>query len=433
MKHLPHYLAISMSVIALAGCNGGSESSSSDSSSANVTPTELERPILPTLDPTNPNPNNSNCNLVMSSGEVNWAAINNDVEFKDNCEKLSDYNFFADATNPTTGLNTANANGTLYTMQTQLFTDYASKYRFVVMPQGSSADYMQNETFIFPVGTVLIKSFALPKDTATRGITNEELIETRLLIKRTSGWIALPYVWNEDYSDAQLTAAPINLDRTITHDGATMSFAYGVPGRDQCTTCHNINKDITDPTGKVQAAGFAPIGPKARSLNSGHTYGSTTQNQLEYWSDNGLLINLPTNMALVQDVPVFDGTEGVVTTNLTATEIEDYAKAYLDINCAHCHRDEGKASSTGLYLPDWLAYTGNEETHGRCRTSLTSTKASTTIDLWPGDADKSLIHYRMSITDGEKMPELGRDLVHSEGLALVKTWINQLPYQDCSK
>ncbi len=411
----------------LTACGSDSDSGGEQTPVDPGTGNTLERPPLRTLDPLNPNPNNSACNSA-TPGEVNWDAVTTEVaSFSHHCEKLSDYNFFADPTDPTQNLNSG-AKHAPYDMNTALFTDYATKYRFVVMPENASAEYMAQETFQFPVGTVLIKTFALPTDTSERGIENEEKIETRLLIKRTSGWIALPYVWNEDYSDAQLTAAPINLERTMTHDGTEVTFDYAIPGRDQCTSCHNIGEDITDPTGHVQSAGFSPIGPKARHLNGDYTYESGEKNQLSHWAENGLLSNLP-DLASVDAVPQFDDDQGLESTDLAT--LQDYAKGYLDINCAHCHRAEGKAKSTGLFVPYWLSYDDNKVTHGKCKSSLTSTKADTVIDLVEGDAEASLIHYRMNITSGEKMPELGRNLVHKEGVKLIADWINALPYEAC--
>src|SRR5262249_44466501 len=49
-----------------------------------------------------------------------------------------------------------------YSLRTPLFSDYASKYRFVWMPEGTSAEYRDDNVFEFPVGTILSKSFAIP-------------------------------------------------------------------------------------------------------------------------------------------------------------------------------------------------------------------------------------------------------------------------------
>ncbi|MEF1306393.1 hypothetical protein QTO17_31480, partial [Vibrio owensii] len=166
-------------------------------------------------DPDNPDtPNgivgNASCTLDNVAG-INWDAITREsATYGENCVSLSQYNLFEDAKDPTQNLNlAASAKGTLYEMNVELFTDYARKYRFVVMPNEASASYREQEVFDFPVGTVLIKTFALPSSTENARGENEELIETRLLIRRDSGWIALPYVWNEDKTDAYLTAVSV--------------------------------------------------------------------------------------------------------------------------------------------------------------------------------------------------------------------------------
>ncbi|MCV3264637.1 hypothetical protein OGZ01_27745 [Vibrio harveyi] len=170
---------------------------------------------------------------------------------------LSQYNLFEDAKDPTQNLNlAASAKGTLYEMNVELFTDYARKYRFVVMPNEASASYREQEVFDFPVGTVLIKTFALPSSTENARGENEELIETRLLIRRDSGWIALPYVWNEDKTDAYLTAVSVPFERSVEHNGETLNFTYEVPSRNECTLCHKVESDVSDPTGNTATKGF---------------------------------------------------------------------------------------------------------------------------------------------------------------------------------
>ena len=115
--------------------------------------------------------------------EVNWEAL-----LTENCENLSDYNLFSDATDPSSNPNSA---GIPYDLSTPLFTDYASKYRFVFVPEGETATYSEYEVMEFPVGTVLVKTFSLPDDTSNRE-GDETKIETRLLINRADGWTSLP-------------------------------------------------------------------------------------------------------------------------------------------------------------------------------------------------------------------------------------------------
>ena len=53
------------------------------------------------------------------------------------------------------------------------------------------------------------------------------------------------------------------------------------------------------------------------------------------------------------------------------------------------------------------------------------------LDVIPGRSDASFLPYRMNVTGGNMMPELGRDTVHTEGVKLVKAWIDNMDQDDC--
>src|SRR5439155_9066023 len=98
-------------------------------------------------------------------------------------EKLSAYGLFLGD-----GATQEPAAGVLpYDLNTPLFSDYALKYRFVALPPGASASYHASDVFAFPVGTILIKTFAYPNDGRDLAL-GRRLIETRLLIHRSEGW-----------------------------------------------------------------------------------------------------------------------------------------------------------------------------------------------------------------------------------------------------
>ena len=288
-----------------------------------------------------------------------------------------------------------------YDLQQPLFTDYAHKYRFIYMPAGKIATYNHRETFDFPVGTVLVKTFAYPAD-FRKPDENVQLVETRLLIHQASGWNAWAYVWNADQSDAILKVAgksfPVSWTDTV---GEERTIQYVVPNKNQCKGCHTYDKK------------FTPIGPKARNLNREYTYRGGKQNQLAYWSDSGLLAGVPAH-GDIPSVPKF----GDVNAPIGAR-----ARAYLDINCAHCHRLEGPASTSGLYLTygerskvNW-GYNKRPVAAGRGSGDLH-------FDIVPGEPDLSILIYRLISTDpGIMMPEVGRTTVHTEGVQLLKDWI----------
>ncbi len=158
------------------------------------------------------------------------------------------------------------------------------------------------------------------------------LIETRVLVRREHGWDALPYVWNAAQTEAELArtgdALPLDL---VGDDGTREPFTYVVPNENQCAGCHVVD---------VKAKAIAPIGPKARHLNRDFAYADGSENQLAHWSKLGYLTGAPAASAAPRNADWRDA----------SAPIADRARAYLDINCAHCHNPAGPANTTALDL-----------------------------------------------------------------------------------
>jgi len=333
--------------------------------------------------------------VSVAQGPVNDALLMH----KRPAKLLSAYNLFSDPSVqiPNEGLHP-------FDLQQPLFTDYAQKYRFVYMPEGSKASYDEKEAFNFPVGTVLVKTFAYPAD-FRKPTKNIQLVETRLLIHQKEGWNAWAYVWNEEQTDANLKVAGKTLPVSwVDETGAVRSIQYVVPNKNQCKGCHTYKK------------AFSPIGPKARNLNKNFPYTGGVQNQLDYWVHTGLLDGVPT-IKKAPSIPKMDD---------VSAPIADRARAYLDINCAHCHRLEGPASTSGLFLTYGET---NKTTWGYMKRPVAAGRGSGGLayDIVPGDPDQSILIFRLdSIDPGIMMPELGRTLIHDEGVELLKEWIRQL-------
>ena len=316
-----------------------------------------------------------------------------------------------------------------YDLNTPLFTDYAHKLRTVWMPAGKPASYSATETFDFPVGTILSKTFYYPRvpggaaasltlrqtyddkqDFAGEGLDLDRvrLIETRLLVRRADGWVALPYVWNAEQTEATLARTG---DRTelelVSDDGKRQNLAYVVPNENQCASCHVTN---------VKSKAFQPIGPKARHLNRDYPYASGTENQLARLVRAGYLTGAP-----VSDLP-----RAANWRDESATLVAR-ARAYLDVNCAHCHNPTGPANTTALTLNPFVP---GDRSVGVCKPPVAAGKGTgdRLFDIVPGQADASIMIYRMASTEGGvMMPELGRTSVHAEGVALLRQWINAMP------
>lgn len=313
---------------------------------------------------------------------------------------------------------------TPYDLNTPLFTDYAHKLRTIWMPKGVSAKYDAQDTFDFPVGTVISKTFYYPKagtakpgdvartydssrDFAGEGLdlSRVRLIETRILVRRADGWAAIPYVWNEDQTDAALARTGAVLPLTLVADDTSREdFNYVVPDESQCASCHA--QDWI--TRKIH-----PIGPKARHLNRDYHYADGEQNQLAKLMKIGYLSGAPAPAQAPRNANWMD----------EHAALDARARAYLDINCGHCHNAKGAANTTALTLDA----SAPEDRHlGICKPPVAAGRGTGDhlFDIVPGKPDDSIIAYRMASADpGEMMPELGRSTVHREGVALIKAWI----------
>jgi uncharacterized repeat protein (TIGR03806 family) len=313
-------------------------------------------------------------------------------------QNLSDYKFFEGPMkeqNPSYGV-------LPYEPISSLFTDYALKKRFVWMPKDSKASYNSDGTvFNFPTGSVLIKNFYYDNVQPGGG---RRIIETRLLIKKASGWVFAEYVWN-----AEQTEATLNMNGAFTSvswldsNGELQTVdSYRIPSASECLICHKI---LEDPK---------PIGPKPQNLNSNYNYADGTSNQLSKWVNFGYLENnLPSNIATVVDYKD------------TSKPLPLRVRSYLDIQCAHCHQQDSHCD----YRPIRLAFseTTSAANLGICVPPDEVVDPSLTNIVTPGNVMRSMMHYRLNTNEEQyRMPLIGRSVIHTEGVQLIENWINSL-------
>ncbi len=309
-------------------------------------------------------------------------------------QKLSDFRFFTDiaASRP-------NARVQPYHINTPLFSDYAEKYRFLYVPPGKTAAYRDGGLIDLPVGSALIKTFGFAAD-LRRPHDDVTIIETRVMLRRANGWVALPYVWNADHSEATLRRGGTRVPaRWIDAAGNPRAISYAVPNQNQCKGCHALYEAIV------------PIGPKARNLNDGA--------QLQALVAAGMLDRAPLD---APRLPRWDDPA-------TGT-IDQRARAYLDVNCAHCHNRHAAASNSGLYLE----YDERDPVaRGVMKTPTAAGRGSGghAHAIEPGMPEKSYLLFRMeSLDPGIAMPELGRATVHDEAIGLLSAYIAAMPKRE---
>jgi uncharacterized repeat protein (TIGR03806 family) len=315
--------------------------------------------------------------------------------------KLSDYHFFiGPMKNMTPGYKVIP-----YAPASSLFTDYALKKRFIWMPEGLKANYVaDNQPLDFPVGTVLIKSFYY--NTIQPGNTTK-IIETRLMIRNTDGWKFYEYLWNEAQTDANLVVGEDFVNgssQTITFrkpNNEIITTDYRIPSDAECFACH---KHYELPT---------PIGVKPQNLNIDYAYPRGNKNQLLHLLQQGYLNSYPAS--IVSTVDYHD----------TTKPLDLRLRSYLDINCAHCHQDQARCDYRALRFA--FSETSNPTNIGICVTADEVLSPSLEKLINPGNFDKSVVHFRLSSNDeSERMPLLGRTIVHDEGVTLLEEWILSL-------
>ncbi len=205
--------------------------------------------------------------------------------------------------------------------------------------------------------------------------------------------------------DAELKVAGKRLPvEFIDENGAKVSFSYAVPNKNQCKGCHSINGEVV------------PIGPKARNLNRASPVEGEAGNQLEGWQAAGILEGLP-------DLSNVETAAAVADESLP---VDARARTWLDVNCAHCHRREGPASNSGLFLtagetdPVALGIGKRPVAAGRGA-------GDNEFDIVAGHPDQSILLSRVeSVEPGVMMPELGRALEDRQAVRLLADWIAQM-------
>jgi uncharacterized repeat protein (TIGR03806 family) len=269
----------------------------------------------------------------------------------------------------------------LLELSSTLFTDYAEKQRLIKLPEGQKMVIKGNGLPEFPEGTILAKTFYYLKD-KTDPASGTQIIETRILLLKNGTWNAGTYQWNT----AQTKAVYLSGSATVkvnwkTEDGITRRIAYHIPGQQECVSCHQSNDQII------------PIGPKAMNLNRNIIRNGQTVNQLTDLQHRNLL-SFTVRPSVLSALPAAGD---------TTLTLEHRARAYLEINCAHCHHPNGLAYRKPLML------------------SYAVPLSKTGISF-----EKNNITARMGTLGEMHMPKLGTTILDEKGVKLIRDYLNSI-------
>lgn len=257
--------------------------------------------------------------------------------------------------------------------------------RWFSLPGKEKIGYHPDSSWRFPTGTVWIQQMDEP---ATPGKPAGRL-ETRFLVKTDDGVYGITYKWLPDQSDA-LLAPEEGLPAGPRDNGRA------TPGRAECLMCHTA------------IAGYN-LGMNTWQLN-GPSPGDSSINQLRAMIDHGQLDAKPSDL---EKAPSFASLTD------TGRSLEDRSRAYLAVNCSHCHQQDGVAS----------AFWTTKASFTTTRSGLIKGGLNTDFGdpankvLVPHDPEHSMILKRLKGDGVPRMPLGSTDPLDQTGIKVLTDWI----------
>jgi putative heme-binding domain-containing protein len=344
--------------------------------------------------------------------------------------KLSDTGLFADVAKQTP------ADGVIaFYPNVRQWQDGATADYLVALPNESSVRFFDKPRKLpgqvfwhefaaqFPAGAVLVKTLSL--DVVTKNERAERRVETQILHFDGEDWRGYSYAWRADQSDADL----------VPSDGAEAAFAVPVSpvrggpdgfkpvptrehvwtfhSRAQCNSCHNAWSEY--------ALAFTP-----RQLNRTPLFGGgAAPNQLVRLTHEGYVKRITADE---KARPPFTDEEAAKAPKLAPTHAEEpldaRARSYLHVNCAHCHRFGGGGGQVVLELDVTKSLKDTGIFDVRPRQGDFGLPDARIVA--PGDPFRSVLFYRMAKFGRGRMPHLGSEFPHAQGLNLIGEWIASL-------
>lgn len=262
-----------------------------------------------------------------------------------------------------------------YRPRFELWSDGASKQRWIALPAGEQIDTSAQDSWQFPIGTKLWKEFT------REGVR----VETRLLQRLPSGWIGLAYLWEPGGADA--VAAPFGAIDAL-------GTPHNVPASNECNACHGGRQSYV--------LGFSAVQLAQRT--------DPDSLDLAELARLGLLSNPP---------------EG--TPRVPGNDTEQAALGYLHANCSHCHNTSRPARTGARCFDPELDLDFSLGANEGSAVAETRTYRTGKEVISPGNADDSaLLELVGQRGRFQQMPPLATEQVDQPAVALLRRWIGEM-------
>lgn len=291
-----------------------------------------------------------------------------------------------------------------FSPQYPLWSDGASKRRWIYLPPDTAIDARDPDAWEFPVGTRLWKEFSMGRR-----------VETRMIERVADGsWRFMAFVWDDGGEQAMLApAGGIAALPVATAPGGR----YTIPSQYDCLACHDDQAPVLGFSALQLSPDRDPLAPHAETPPAGAL-------DLPAVVDQGLLVNL--SAALLARPPRIDA----------VSPEERAVLGYLHGNCGHCHAAPGTSEAAVPVDVRMAQRVGEAASAARVRDSLIHMSAryrpagvaDGAVLVKPGNARDSILYLRMSSRDPRvQMPPLGTALPDSDALSLIARWIDLQP------
>lgn len=304
--------------------------------------------------------------------------------------KLSETRVFTDVANltPNPGL-------IEYDVNVALWSDGAVKRRWIAVPDGQQIQFSNEGSWTFPLGTVFIKHFELETSPGVR-----KRLETRALVHQRDGWYGYTYKWNAQQTDADLLSTSLEENITITDSaGGTRTQKWSYPSRTDCLRCH------TPVSGRI-------LGARTSQLNRDFALPAGIDNQIRAWDHVNLFDVRTGDPAGLSKLPRLDD---------ETAALESRARAYLDVNCAHCHQPGGTTPTNIDFRSSIAIESANLINVAPSSGDLGLTNPAR---IRAGAKASSAVWERMRRTDSNRMPPLATSRLDDTAIDLIGRWID---------
>lgn len=314
---------------------------------------------------------------------------------------LSQTGLYADAAN----LKVDKRNRT-FSPQYPLWSDGATKRRWVRLPEGSQINIADLANWELPVGTKFWKEFAF----------NGKKVETRFLWRtRKDRWVFASYAWNDAQTEAVLASESGVASIAEIADGKR----HSIPSVTECRSCHDSNRTETLGFNALQLS-------DDRDPNALHAE-PLTADMVTVKTLVGENLVTPRRPELIATPPRIDATSPVTRTAL----------GYMSTNCGSCHNSKGSIASLGLDLRNTTG-SGSREPGTECAAIATTVgkrghwvvpeAAEQSRIINPGHPESSsLIRRIKSRRPLSQMPPIGTVVADREAVDLLTSWIQGNP------